>query len=44
MILHQKMCACSLKMLQNSHYHFVSDGKVLIKRYSGALEVFYIVT
>ena len=38
MILYQKRCACSLKMLQDSHYHFVSDGKVLIKRYSGTLE------
>ena len=38
MILYQKRCVCSLKMLQDSHYHFVSDGKVLIKRYSGTLE------
>ena len=27
-----------LKGISSSHYHFVSDGKVLIKRYSGALE------
>ena len=27
-----------LKGISSSHYHFLSDGKVLIKRYSGALE------
>ena len=30
--------APELKGISSSHYHFVSDGKVLIKRYSGALE------
>ena len=30
--------APELKGISTSHYHFVSDGKVLIKRYSGALE------
>ena len=27
-----------LKGISSSHYHFVSDGKVLLKCYSGALE------
>ena len=30
--------APELKGISSSHYHFVSGGKVLIKRYSGALE------
>ena len=30
---------CSgIKDISSSHYHFVSDGKVLIKCYSGALQ------
>ena len=30
--------APELKGISSSHHHFVSDGKVLIKRYSGSLE------
>ena len=33
--------APELKCISSSHYHFVSDGKVLIKCYSGVLEALY---